>query len=122
MQQKRSLFGPLLLIAAGVIWLLIRAGTIPSSNLWALTYIWPFLLIAAGIGAAASVARLPHVREALVLRFSEELAYDEIAAVMECPLGTVKSRIFHGLAGLRRLLDEKDAGSLQPPQRQDRTG
>jgi hypothetical protein len=50
MQQKRSLFGPLLLIAAGVIWLLIRAGTIPSSNLWALTYIWPFLLIAAGIG------------------------------------------------------------------------
>jgi len=50
MEQKRSLFGPLLLIAAGVIWLLIRAGTIPSSNLWALTYIWPFLLIAAGIG------------------------------------------------------------------------
>lgn len=50
MTQKRSLFGPLLLIAAGVIWLLIRSGTIPSSNLWALTYIWPFLLIAAGIG------------------------------------------------------------------------
>ena len=50
MQQKRSLFGPLLLIAAGVIWLLVRAGTIPASNLWALTYIWPFLLIAAGIG------------------------------------------------------------------------
>jgi hypothetical protein len=50
MQQKRSLFGPLLLIAVGVIWLLIRSGTIPQSNLWALTYIWPFLLIAAGLG------------------------------------------------------------------------
>ena len=50
MEQKRSLFGPLLLIAAGVVWLLVRAGTIPSSNLWALTHIWPFLLIAAGIG------------------------------------------------------------------------
>ena len=52
MEQKKSfsLFGPLLLIAAGVIWLLIRAGTIPSSNLWALTHIWPFLLIAAGVG------------------------------------------------------------------------
>ena len=50
MEQKRSLFGPLLLIAAGVVWLLIRAGTIPSSNLWALTYIWPFLLISAGLG------------------------------------------------------------------------
>lgn len=50
MEQKRSLFGPLVLIAAGSIWLLIQSGTIPSSNLWALTHIWPFLLIAAGIG------------------------------------------------------------------------
>jgi hypothetical protein len=50
MKQKVSLFGPLLLIAAGVIWLLVRAGTIPSENLWALTHIWPYLLIAAGLG------------------------------------------------------------------------
>ena len=50
MGQKRSLFGPLLLIAAGIIWLLVKAGTIPSGNLWALTHIWPFLLIAAGLG------------------------------------------------------------------------
>jgi len=50
MEQKRSLFGPLLLIAIGALWLLIKAGSIPSSNLWALTHVWPFLLIAAGIG------------------------------------------------------------------------
>jgi hypothetical protein len=50
MERKRSLFGPLLLIAAGVIWLLVKSGTIPSENLWALTHIWPFLLIAAGLG------------------------------------------------------------------------
>ena len=50
MKQTRSLFGPLLLIAAGVIWLLVKSGTIPSANLWALTHIWPFLLIAAGLG------------------------------------------------------------------------
>jgi hypothetical protein len=50
MEQKRSLFGPLLLIAAGVIWLLVKSGNIPSANLWALTHIWPFLLIAAGLG------------------------------------------------------------------------
>lgn len=50
MEQKKSLFWPLLLIAAGVIWLLVKAGTIPSANLWALTHIWPFLLIAAGLG------------------------------------------------------------------------
>jgi hypothetical protein len=50
MQQKRSIFGPLLLIAIGVIWLLVESGTIPASNLWAVTHVWPFLLIAAGIG------------------------------------------------------------------------
>jgi hypothetical protein len=50
MEHKRSLFGPLLLIAAGVIWLLVKSGNIPSENLWALTHIWPFLLIAAGLG------------------------------------------------------------------------
>jgi hypothetical protein len=50
MQQNRSLFGPLLLIAAGVVWLLVKSGTVPAANLWALTHIWPFLLIAAGLG------------------------------------------------------------------------
>jgi len=50
MEHKRSLFGPLLLIAAGVVWLLVKSGSIPSANLWALTHIWPYLLIAAGIG------------------------------------------------------------------------
>jgi hypothetical protein len=50
MYQKRSLFGPLLLITAGVVWLLVQSGNLPSANLWALTHIWPFLLIAAGLG------------------------------------------------------------------------
>ncbi len=50
MEHHRSLFGPLLLIAAGVMWLLVTSGNVPSSNLWALTHIWPFLLIAAGVG------------------------------------------------------------------------
>jgi len=50
MERKFSLFGPLLLIAAGLVWLLVQSGTIPSANLWALTHIWPFLLIAAGLG------------------------------------------------------------------------
>jgi hypothetical protein len=50
MQQNRSLFGPLLLIAAGILWLLVKSGTVPTANLWALTHLWPFLLIAAGLG------------------------------------------------------------------------
>ncbi len=50
MSQPKSLFGPLFLIAAGVIWLLVKSGNIASSNLWALTHVWPYVLIAAGIG------------------------------------------------------------------------
>lgn len=57
------------------------------------------------------VAKLPDgQRQALVLRFSEGLQYDDIANVLECPLGTVKSRIFNGLAALRRMLDENMTG------------
>ncbi len=50
MERKRSLFWPLFLIAAGAVWLLIQSGTIPATNLWALTHIWPLLLIGAGVG------------------------------------------------------------------------
>ncbi|MCA9177676.1 MAG: RNA polymerase sigma factor [Planctomycetales bacterium] len=45
-------------------------------------------------------------RQTLVLRYSEDLKYEEIAEVLECPVGTVKSRIYHGLLALRRLLGE----------------
>jgi len=50
MKQNESFFGPLFLIAVGVTWLLVKSGNIPASNLWALSHIWPFLLIAAGMG------------------------------------------------------------------------
>ncbi|HEX5105844.1 MAG TPA: RNA polymerase sigma factor [Pirellulaceae bacterium] len=64
----------------------------------------------------ARVAKLPDgQRQSLVLRFSEGLRYEEIAAVLECPLGTVKSRIFHGLAALRRVLEEEGEESQQLP-------
>jgi RNA polymerase sigma-70 factor (ECF subfamily) len=65
----------------------------------------------------ARVAQLPEgQRQALVLRFSEGLRYEEVAEVLDCPLGTVKSRIFHGLAGLRRILEEEgDEARHLPP-------
>jgi hypothetical protein len=50
MENKKSMFGPLLLVATGVIWFLIYERIIPSVNLWALTHIWPFVLIVAGVG------------------------------------------------------------------------
>jgi RNA polymerase sigma-70 factor (ECF subfamily) len=64
----------------------------------------------------ARVAKLPDgQRQSLVLRFSEGLRYEEIAEALECPLGTVKSRIFHGLAALRRMLDEEGEDLKQLP-------
>jgi RNA polymerase sigma-70 factor (ECF subfamily) len=60
----------------------------------------------------AEVARLPDgQRQSLVLRFSEQLSYEEIAEVLGCPLGTVKSRIHHGVAALRSRL-MADGGDL----------
>ena len=50
MEKHRSFFFPLLLIAAGVVWLLISMNIIPAANLWALTHIWPYLLIVLGLG------------------------------------------------------------------------
>ena len=53
----------------------------------------------------ASVEKLPAIyREVLLLRFQEELGLIEIAAVLNAPLSTVKSRLYRGLEGLRGLL------------------
>jgi RNA polymerase sigma-70 factor (ECF subfamily) len=48
----------------------------------------------------------PAFREALVLRFQEELPLDEIARITAAPLSTVKSRIYRGLEMLRDLMGE----------------
>lgn len=43
------------------------------------------------------------LREAITLREIEGLSYEEIAAVMDCPIGTVRSRIFRA----REAIDSK---------------
>jgi RNA polymerase sigma-70 factor (ECF subfamily) len=40
-------------------------------------------------------------REVLLARFVDEMSLEEIAAALEIPLGTVKSRIHNALATLR---------------------
>jgi RNA polymerase sigma-70 factor (ECF subfamily) len=52
------------------------------------------------------------LRQAITLREIEGLSYDEIAAVMNCPIGTVRSRIFRAREAiavrLRPLLDTRE--------------
>jgi RNA polymerase sigma-70 factor (ECF subfamily) len=55
----------------------------------------------------AALGALPlEQREVLVLRFLEEMSYDEIARVTSQPLGTVRSRIHYGKRALRRALEK----------------
>ncbi len=46
-------------------------------------------------------------RMLVMLRYQEELAYEEIAAVLEMPLGTVKTGLFRAKAMLRSALVEQ---------------
>jgi RNA polymerase sigma-70 factor (ECF subfamily) len=48
----------------------------------------------------------PLYREALLLRFQEELSLAEIAQVLGAPVTTVTSRIYRGLAALRSAFEE----------------
>lgn len=48
--KERSIFWPLAMIAAGVFWILIGTGALPSANLWALLQTLPYLLILLGLG------------------------------------------------------------------------
>ena len=50
------------------------------------------------------------LREAVILRDLEELSYEEIADMLNAPLGTVKSRINRGRAELARLLQKERLG------------
>lgn len=52
-------------------------------------------------------------RDALILRDVEQLAYEEIAALLQLPPGTVKSRIHRGRAQLRELVAKRLQGDAR---------
>jgi RNA polymerase sigma-70 factor, ECF subfamily len=47
----------------------------------------------------------PEHREVLVLRFLEDMSYEDVARVVGSPLGTVRSRIHYAKHALRRVLE-----------------
>ena len=53
-----------------------------------------------------AIGRLdPDRRAVIVLRYYEDLSYEQIAAVLGCPVGTVRSRLNRGVADLRREIE-----------------
>jgi hypothetical protein len=66
--RPRSYFWPLVLIGAGVVWLLVELGKIPVANLWALANLVPYLLLALGV--------------ALILRTRWPAVYPVISALV----------------------------------------
>jgi RNA polymerase sigma-70 factor, ECF subfamily len=61
----------------------------------------------------AAIDALPEdLRTAIVLRELEGLSYEEIAAAMDCPVGTVRSRIFRAREAIDRRLRDVFEGGL----------
>ena len=72
---------------------------------------------------AEAMQHLPEEqRTAIILKEYHGLTFQEIADLLDCPLSTVKTRLYQGLTVLRRHLHERDearlaarpAGSLDP--------
>jgi len=53
-----------------------------------------------------------YIREAMVLRHVKDMPYEEIAGILNCPVGTVKSRISRGRELLREYLMKMDGESV----------
>lgn len=54
---------------------------------------------------AALDSLAPEHREVLLLRFIEEMSYEDIARVTDCPIGTVRSRLHYAKRALRGVLE-----------------
>jgi RNA polymerase sigma-70 factor (ECF subfamily) len=55
-----------------------------------------------------AIAKLPEeMRETLELRLADDLSYEEIAAVLEIPIGTVRSRLHNAVRKLREEMNHE---------------
>lgn len=62
----------------------------------------------AALGTALMTIPAPQ-REALLLKYRDDLSYEEIAVVVGVPVGTVRTRIHHGKKKLAQLLIREGA-------------
>ena len=53
-------------------------------------------------------------REVMELTFYQELSYQEIAEVMQCPVNTVKTRMFYAKKKLQEILERRGIGGETP--------
>ncbi|MHC4779184.1 MAG: sigma-70 family RNA polymerase sigma factor, partial [Planctomycetota bacterium] len=66
-----------------------------------------------GVHVKEAVMMLPPAyRMAISLRYLEELSYEEMAEILELPMGTVKNRLFRAREKLKDLLSPKEARLL----------
>ncbi len=63
-------------------------------------------------------------RLAVLLCDLEEFSYKEIAEIMDCPVGTVMSRLHRGRRQLQRLLHDYavEQGIIKPPEADEEPG
>jgi RNA polymerase sigma-70 factor (ECF subfamily) len=72
-----------------------------------------------GLDGSRVLAALENVDErfqaAVALFYLEDYSYQEIAVILEVPVGTVKSRISRGIVQLRQIFESKEASKLAVP-------
>jgi RNA polymerase sigma-70 factor, ECF subfamily len=74
--------------------------------------------VAGALDAASALAQVPEdFRVALVLADVQDLPYDDIARVLDVPVGTVKSRVHRGRIALARAMGLHAPGGAQEPPR-----
>jgi RNA polymerase sigma-70 factor (ECF subfamily) len=55
------------------------------------------------------VHELPEAqRQAVILKYFQRLSYDEVAEILGCPVGTVKSHVWRGLRRIRETIGESE--------------
>lgn len=71
----------------------------------------------------AKVAVLPPAqREAITLRFAEEMSYQQIAETLNCAVGTAKTRVHHGVKRLKHQHPELQPSGADPSMHEPRIG